>query len=236
MNPRKMLALLGPRSPQLTRLMHRSLGGETVRTPLSPVDVAHALAYIGNPLAVRVYQATWCPGWDLSPAMPRLVEDLARMLLSETRDRERRRDRRRPPFPPCPKAWQAAPLDGLRKLVALALFELAHPGDCETCMGYGMTAHFDPEIKKLRADTCAVCEGRGYLPYPKHRRAALLHIRYKTYLDRLQAPYDWLLRELRHLERTAADAHYRAMDTGNRDDGYVEPPDDALARTSIARR
>lgn len=226
MNPRKMLALLGPRTPSLTRLMHRELGGVSAKHPLGPTDVAHALAYVEDPLAKQVYMAMWCPGWAESSRMPQLVEAVAQRMLAEYRKRQQKgyRDTRpgRERWPPCPPQHADDPLALLRRLSAVALFELGHPADCEACKGFGMVATFDKDAKKLITSRCEVCLGQGYVPYGAKNRARMVRIRLDTFIKHLGAPYRWLLSELRSLEQAAADAHYRALDTEDPADSYVD--------------
>lgn len=242
MNPRKMLALLGPRSPTLTRLMHRELGGVTARHPLGPTDVAHALAYVEDPVAVRVYMAMWCPGWAESSEMRVLVEVIAQRLLAEYRKRGQKgyRDHRpgRERWAPCPPKHAEDPMGLLRRMAAAALFELGHHADCSLCRGYGMQAEYDRHSRTLTTKRCEACVGQGYVPYGKQTRARMIRIRLDTFIRHLDAPYRWLLSELRSLEQTAADAHYRALDTEDPGDGYVafESAADRSSANSSAKR
>lgn len=229
MNPRKMLALMGVRSPSLTRLMHRELAGVTVRHPLSPVDVAHALAYVSNRRAVGVYLATWCPGYAESRQLPALLDDLARMMLAEYRRRAAKdyheRGRGAGKWPRFPERWSVASenrLAGLRKMGEVALFELSHKADCEACHGFGAAAVFKTDSKRVEIVPCEACIGQGFLPYAKAMRAKMLRIRLDSYNKSLHLPYSWLYSELRRLEQEAADAHYQALRTDDPGDDYVE--------------
>jgi FAD/FMN-containing dehydrogenase len=199
MNPRRLLALLGPRSPSLTRLMHREFGMRGNASPTTPQDVAGALAWIKHPLAAQVYLLLWFPGFAERDAL-RVAAQVGALLWREWQGRAARGA-----WACLPAKWGADPAAGCAVVARAVLFEMRHRQDCPQCAGYGMVAVGDG------VGRCEPCAGQGFVPYPKKLRAKLVQLRRSVYLHQVEGPYAWLLTVVRELERTAASAHYDAL-------------------------
>lgn len=209
MNPRKLLAQLGPRSLSLTRFMHRAYH----RAPVCPQDVAGALAWIRNPVAAELYMLLWVPGYDTRGGRgAKLADALGGMLWSEWQRRAApgyRSGPRLAPFPALPAKWAADPRAGCVAVARAVLFELQHRQDCPDCLGYGITPRLAGD--RLQLLRCEPCLGQGYVPYAKHLRAQLVRIRRAVYLHHVDPAYRWLFGVAWDLEQRAASAHYRAL-------------------------
>lgn len=222
MNPRKMLALLGPRAPSLKRLMHQAFGlvdGGGGGDPVTAQDVAGALGFIeledpaDRRVAIGLYCLLWFPNYDTKQRRHDITEALALRLGAEYQRRMESGNRGRKgdhaPFPTFPaKRWELK-TEGLWAIAAAVLDELQHKHDCEACDGFGQVA----EIRRggWVAKRCEACEGRGYCDWGHERRAKAVQIRRYTYRMLLDRPYRWLLSEARHLEQQAASGHYMAL-------------------------
>lgn len=223
MNPRKMLALLGPRSPSLKRLMHQAFGlteGGGGGDPVTAQDVAGALGFIelddptDRSVAIGLYCLLWFPNYDSPRRRYDVTEALALRLGAEYQRRLQPGNRGRKgdhaPFPRFPtKRWPVA-AEGLWAVAAAVLSELQHKHDCETCDGFGMLAEIRP-TGGWDAKKCEDCAGRGYRDWTYTQRAKHVKIRRHTFQVTLERPYVWLLREARHLEQQAASGHYLAL-------------------------
>lgn len=214
MNPRKLLALLGPRSPSLTRLMHREFGLRGSTTPMTPQDVAGALGWVKHRTARDLYLLLWFPGYADRPGnSDRVIRHIGGLLRKEWEVRSapgyRAPAAAFPAFPPFPPKWQADPLPGCVAVAKAVLFELQHREDCPACCGYGMVPRqVRGDIKLARCESCA---GQGYLPYSRSQRARLVKTRRQAYYRHVDPVYTWLLGALRELEQHAAHAHYVAL-------------------------
>lgn len=212
MNPRKILARLGPKSPALVRFM---LFGTTCTTKpttdiLTDLDIAAALGGIQNPLARAIYEHMWTPGVaENKVRYAKLVQDAAAAVV---REQERRREHGNP-WPDLPKEL-CRPIPGLRapalcaatRMAHTAITEIAGRNNCSTCAGYG--EQFDRT--SLKVVDCPSCFGTGVTKVGKKRRARALGLSNFGYAKAHDA-YDWLVGYLRGLEAEAASEHWRAM-------------------------
>lgn len=219
MNPRRALALLGPRAPSLTRLMHRTFGLGGSGGGTTPQDAAAALSFIGNRMAVDVYLLLWFPDW--AQRHGERVEKQVATLLQGKWARESAAGR-----------WPTAPPAGLacRDLSRAVLFELGHGNDCGSCNGCGKTGRL--EDGQLVIEDCGKCSGKGVRPYSNALRAQLLRVRRATFDAAGVAPYSWLLATLRTLEREAAQAHFAAL---REDAAGPSLPSSRSARSTTSR-
>lgn len=213
MNPRKILARLGPKSPALVRFM---LFGTTCTTKpttdiLTDLDIAAALGGIQNPLARAIYEYLWAPGVaENKNKNLALLDNIAAALVREQAARKAKDQ----PWPDLP-ASLCRPIPGITtparcgaiRMAHAALMELTHRNSCQTCAGYG--EQFDRT--SLKVVDCPSCFGTGVTKVGKKRRAANLGMTKPTYEKRVHLAYDWLVGYLRGLEAEAASEHWRAM-------------------------
>lgn len=212
MNTRKWLARLGPKTPQLTRIMHGS-GGYSDLDSLSPQDIAAALGFIKTRPGRDLYEFLWVPNACKDPVKRNALTVSFASALREEQNRRIHKGERKFPDPPAklcltPDGKNAIFRFAL-KVAACCLGELTNRNDCPTCKGFGQVVSKDG-VGVVFAE-CVGCYGCGTVAFSQAHRAKLLNIRKETYVDNVDEAYRWLLGYMRHQEMDAAEEHWRAL-------------------------
>lgn len=212
MNTRKWLARLGPKTPQLTRIMHGS-GGYSDSDSLTPQDIAAALGFIKTQPGRDLYEFLWVPNASKNAMKRNALTVAFASALREEQNRRIRKGERKFPDPPAKLCLSP---DGKNtifrfalKLAACCLNELTNRNDCPACKGFGQVVLKDGV--GINFADCLDCYGHGTVAFSQSHRAKLLNIRKETYASNVEEAYRWLLGYMRHQEMDAANEHWRAM-------------------------
>lgn len=214
MNTRKLLARLGPKTPQLTRLMHGT-GGFSSPDSLSPQDIAAALGFIKTRPGRDLYEYLWVP--NMNSNMARRSE-LTQAFAAELRDEQGRRVQAGSNRFPDPPAKLCMHSDGRKsiyrycvRIAETCLTELTKRNDCPSCNGFGEVLDFfgDDPVRSIMS--CPTCVGAGTVPFGKASRAKLIGVRREVFCSHVEASYVWLLGYMREQEVRAASEHWEAM-------------------------
>lgn len=212
MNTRKLLARLGPKTPQLTRIMNGA-GGYTSATALTPQDIAAALGFIRTRPGRELYEFLWIPNMMTNMARrTELTQAFAAVLRDEQNWRITNKCKAKPfPDPPAKLCMHA---DGRKtiyrycvRIAETCLTELTKRNDCTSCKGFGEA--FKPEARTIVE--CPVCFGSGTVPFGKGSRAKMVGVRREVFCSHVEPAYVWLLGFMRDQEVKAASEHWEAM-------------------------
>lgn len=208
MNTRKLLARLGPKTPQLTRLMHGS-GGFSSSDTITPQDIAAALGFIKTKPGRDLYEYLWIPNMDRNMTKRR---DLTFAFASQLRDEQGRRVQDGFNKFPDPPAKLCMHSDGRKtiyrycvRIAETCLTELTKRNDCPACNGYGEV------FGKFVISECPTCFGSGTVPFSKASRAKMVGVRREVFCSHVEASYVWMLGYMREQEVKAASEHWEAL-------------------------
>lgn len=212
MNTRKMLARLGPKTPQLTRIMHGSGGSGSSSDTLTPQDIAAAMGFIRNKLGGDLYGFLWIPNAINSPIKKAsLILRFAKELRNEQLDRIL--TNKKPFANPIGKQTvvDIYSIIYCQNIANACITELTKRNDCTKCFGYGEILWQKEAGKAFTTIDCPSCTGTGTMAFSKENRAKLLGIRRQTFQDVVEEAYVWLLGYMREQEQLAASEHWEAL-------------------------
>lgn len=144
----------------LARLNAKTPSFEThskVNDPLQPSDIAGALAFVGDKMAVALLLIKGTGNWS---EYQWLEDNLCELVLGWAID----------------EGWRDTPVnraDMVLRMVRLALMEELEPRRCRLCRGRGEQHPRNAPVK-----TCEKCGGTGVKPYSERGRARACGLRW----------------------------------------------------------
>ncbi len=209
MNTRKLLARLGPKTPQLIRTALTN-GSDA----LTPQDIAAALGFVKVRPGRDLYEFLWVPNRASNPV---LRNELEMKMANALMDEQRRREMAGLTKFPDPPATLCVTPDGRKsvlrfciKVARCCLHEMVHRNDCPDCKGFG-EVFIKAAGSGLVSKPCEKCTGSGTVPVGWLRRSRMMGVRNTTFKECVEQPYGWLLGYMREQEAQAAHEHWKAM-------------------------